>query len=435
MNKFLMLGTSLGSIEIVETARNMGYYTIVTDNLDLDHSPAKKVADEYWMISTNDLDLLEKKCREEKVNAIFAGISEFNLDRVKALTERLGLPCYIEDAAWKYARDKSAFKKKCREFGIPVVEEYTVSANPQPDELAAVEYPVVVKPVDGAGNKGLSICNNEEELIEGCRRARENSESGNILIERYVLGEESWHYFFLADGMIKHIYSGCVFRQTGYPTFLYVLGTFANTEYNEFKEQFDEKCVAFLKNIGCKKGIAWFQFIRDRKGKYYALEMAQRMSADCAGKALKKAIGINNIKWMLDLAFGKKHTAEMIPKPVEPPYKCVPCVYYQFADRAGEIASLQGYNDLEPEKFQVSLVAHEGDSIQKYRLMARIVFNAYTPEEICESIRYINAKTSILDLNNNNMYIPFTDFNLLEKYVEAQMVVEHVEVYDIDNRY
>ena len=40
-----------------------------------------------------------------------------------------------------------------------------------------------------------------------------------------------------------------------------------------------------------------------------------------------------------------------------------------------------------------------------------------------------------LDSNNNNMYIPFTDFNLLEKYVEAQMVVEHVEVYDIDNRY
>ena len=50
------------------------------------------------------------------MNAVFAGISEFNLNRVKALTGRLGLPCYIEDAAWKYARDKSAFKSKCREI-------------------------------------------------------------------------------------------------------------------------------------------------------------------------------------------------------------------------------------------------------------------------------------------------------------------------------
>lgn len=161
MNKLLLLGTSLASVEIVQTAKEMGCYTIVTDNLDPDRSVAKKVADEYWMISTNELDLLEKKCREEKVNAIFAGISEYNLDRVKELTSRLGLPCYIEDAAWKYARDKGAFKNKCKEIGIPIVDEYTVSEPPMPDEMSVIEYPVVVKPVDGTGNKGLSICENE----------------------------------------------------------------------------------------------------------------------------------------------------------------------------------------------------------------------------------------------------------------------------------
>lgn len=421
MNKLLMLGTSLGSIEIVETARSMGYYTIVTDNLDTDRSTAKKVADEYWMISTNDLDLLEKKCREEKVNAIFAGISEFNLDRVKDLTERLGLPCYIEDAAWKYARDKSAFKKKCREFGIPVADEYTISNTLQTDELTDIEYPVVVKPVDGAGNKGLSICNNEKDLLAGCEKARENSESGNILVERYITGEESWHFYFLADGVIRHIYSGCVFRQPGYPTFLYVLGTLAVTEYRDFKEQFDEKCTALLNNIGCKNGIAWFQLIKDRNGKYYALEMAQRMSADSSGRALEKSIGVNNIKWMLDLAFGKKYTAEMIPEPLELPYKCVQYVYYQFADRNGEIASIQGYNDLDSERFQVSLVAHEGDFIPQYRLMARIVFNVNSPEEVCESIRCINSKTRILDRDYNNMYIQFTDFDTLYKFAKSQI--------------
>ena len=52
--------------------------------------------------------------------------------------------------------------------------------------------------------------------------------------------------------------------------------------------------------------------------------------------------------------------------------------------------------------------------------MARIVFNVNTPEEVCESIRYINAKTRILDIDNNNMYIQFTDFDVLEKHAEAQ---------------
>jgi len=411
MNKILMLGTSLGSIEIVQTAKDMGYYTIVTDNLNPDHSNAKKVADEYWMISTNDLDLLEKKCREEKVNAIFAGISEYNLDRVKNLTDRLGLPCYIEAVTWKYARDKSAFKKKCREIGIPIVDDYTVSDPPLSRELHDIEYPVIVKPVDGTGNKGLSICTNESELLAGCRKARENSESGNILIERYITGEESWHYYFLADDVIRHVYSGCVFRQPGYPTFLYLIGTCAVTDYDEFKEQVDDKCIAFLKNIGCKNGISWFQFIKDKKGKFYALEMAQRMSADCSGIMLKKAIGINIIEWMLDLAFGKKHTAGMIPEPIEPPYKHAPFVYYQFAERTGTIVSMEGYADLDPERFQVSLVAHEGDYIPQYRLMARIVSYSSTPGEMCEMIRYINNNTRILDKTNDNMYIQFTDFD------------------------
>lgn len=109
---------------------------------------------------------------------------------------------------------------------------------------------------------------------------------GTILTSVVYLqtGEESWHFYFLADNAISQIYSCCVFRQSGYPTFLYLIGTFAVTEYHEYNEHFDEKCTAFLKSIGCKNGNAWFQFIKDRNGKYYALEMAQRMSADCIGK-------------------------------------------------------------------------------------------------------------------------------------------------------
>lgn len=411
MKKLLLLGTSLASVEIVQTAKEMGCYTIVTDNLDPERSYAKKVADEYWMISTSELDLLEKKCREEKVNAIFAGISEFNLDRVRELTSRLGLPCYIEEAAWKYARDKSAFKNKCKEIGIPIVDEYTVSDPPLPEEVSVIEYPVVVKPVDGTGNKGLSICNSEEELIAGCQKARENSESGNILIERYITGEESWNYYMLAGDEIRHTFSGRVFRQPGYPTFLYLFGSSAVTDSKEYKEQVDQKCIAFLKNIGCKRGIAWFQFIKDDKGKFHALEMAQRMSADCSGKAIKKAVGINTIEWMLDIALGKNHASDMIPEPSEPPYKSAQCVYYHFADREGKITSIHGYSELDPERFQVSIVANVGDVISQYRMMVRIVFNAASPKEMCESIQYINNNTRIFDENNENLYIPFTNFD------------------------
>ena len=332
MRKLLLLGTSLASVEIVQTAREMGCYTIVTDNLPPEYSIAKKEADEYWMISTTDLDQLENKCREEHIDAIFAGVSEFNLDRVKELTERLGLPCYIEDSAWKYARDKSAFKAKCREIGVPVAEEYVVSNPPRPEELEGIEYPVVVKPVDGTGNKGLSICYNAEELIAGCEKARAAAESGNILIERYISGVETWNYYYLAEDEVRHAYSGRAYRQPGYPTFLYLCGSSTLADYNDYREKVNDKCISLIKAIGCKKGVVWFQFIKDAKGRYYALEMAQRISADSSGKSIKRAAGVNPLEWLLDTAFGDDHTVDMLPQTSKPPYEAAHCVYYHFAE-------------------------------------------------------------------------------------------------------
>lgn len=99
MKKLLILGTSLSSMEIVQRAKQRGWYTIVTDNQPLDESPVKQAADACWAISTADTDLLEERCREEGVSAVFSGVSEFNLDRVLKMTRDLGLPCYIDEGA------------------------------------------------------------------------------------------------------------------------------------------------------------------------------------------------------------------------------------------------------------------------------------------------------------------------------------------------
>ena len=410
MKKLLMLGTSLASVEIVETAQRMGAYTIVTDNLSPEYSEAKNIADEYWMLSTDDLDAIEEKCRAEGVNAIFAGISEFNLDRVKELTERLGLPCYIENGPWKYARDKSAFKDKCREIGIPVPEEYNLSDPPQPKEISGIEYPVVVKPVDGTGNKGLSICNNKEELIAGCAKARSNADSGEILVERYVSGEETWNHYFIAENEIRNAYRMRAYKQPGYPSFLYSFGSSALQDDDEYKEQLNEKCVRFLREIGCKKGVAWFQFIRDDKGRYYAIEMAQRMSADTSGMSVEKVTGVNSMEWMLDIAFGGEHTADMLPAEARPPFKQSHCVYLHFADRAGTVSSIEGYDKLDKDKFRISMLVHEGEKVPGYRLMCMIIFNAGSAEEMCDVLRQINADTRILDENGENMYLKYEDY-------------------------
>lgn len=75
--KLLMLGTTgRGTKELLLEAKRRGIYTIVTDNLSVEKAPLKLLADEYWMISTADIDVLEEKCREEGVTAIMNGIGK-----------------------------------------------------------------------------------------------------------------------------------------------------------------------------------------------------------------------------------------------------------------------------------------------------------------------------------------------------------------------
>lgn len=92
--KLLMLGsTGRGTKELLLEAKRRGLYTIITDNLSIEQSPTKEYADEYWMISTSEIDLLEKKCRENDIKAIMNGISTYNISIAMELCRRLGLSC------------------------------------------------------------------------------------------------------------------------------------------------------------------------------------------------------------------------------------------------------------------------------------------------------------------------------------------------------
>lgn len=415
MNRLLVLGSSFASVEIIHNARRRGWYTIVTDNIPLQNSAAKRSADEYWMISTADTEKLEEKCRTLGVKAVFAGISEFNLDKVLLLCKNLGLPCYINQRAWSYARNKTLFKSKCIEKGISVVEEYEFPDLNDETSWHRIKYPVVIKPVDGCANAGLSICHNKQELIEGYRKANAYNNGGKPIIERYITGEETWNYYIIAENTVRYVYSGRVFRQPGFPTFLYSFGTSAVSGIEEYKKQMDKQCTELLKEIGCRDGMAWIQCIRDKDGKYYALEMAYRMSADASGIILEKSLGFNIVDWMLDTALGIKHTVEMLPQPIPRPYHGASCVYYLFADHSGRIMKLDGLDNLDRDFFNVEPVKMVGEEIEQYHVIAKIAFHVHNTEEMCSVLEYLNRVIVVNDENSKDLVIRYKDYEAVRK--------------------
>ena len=88
----LILGASENEIGLVERAHHFGLRVIVTDNhSDWMEAPAKLKADIAWNVSWSDIDALEVLCRENKVDGVVAGYSEFRVENQIKLCQRLGL--------------------------------------------------------------------------------------------------------------------------------------------------------------------------------------------------------------------------------------------------------------------------------------------------------------------------------------------------------
>ncbi|MBQ9964073.1 MAG: ATP-grasp domain-containing protein, partial [Clostridia bacterium] len=171
--RLLVLGGTSASLDIVKNAKQMGVYTIVTD--DQKTGVAKDAADEAAFVSTTDFEGLSALIREKHVDGVFCGPSEFNIRNLLILCEREGLPCYTNTEIWNRCANKDEFKEYCREYGVDTPRQYDITADTTDEELERIDYPIILKPVDGCSSKGISVCRSKDEVREAYQKAMDAS--------------------------------------------------------------------------------------------------------------------------------------------------------------------------------------------------------------------------------------------------------------------
>lgn len=257
--KLLLLGGKpIGSCEIVEYAKANGAYVIVADYLPKEQSPAKKNADEDWNLSTGDVDTLAQLVNENNIDGVIAGVHEFNIERALDLTERLHLPYYCNQKQWQTIDNKYTFKELCKAFGIPTAKTYQVDDT--------IDYPVIVKPTDGSGSRGFSICANKATLDEAIQKALEVSFEKKYLIEEFVDSDACIVHYTAIDGEI--IYSGMsdkVSMSFVGGSRVMALQTFPSKSEAIYLETLNEKAIAMFKSLGIKNGPIWIELFNDLK--------------------------------------------------------------------------------------------------------------------------------------------------------------------------
>lgn len=416
MNKILFLGSTKGTKQMVRYAKEKGWHTIVTDVNPVELSEPKQIADEFWMISTDRTDELEARCREEGIGAIACGVTEFNLYQQMELCKRLGLPCYLTPEAWHYSVDKADFKALCHKIGVPVPKDFYTSYNPTEEEIEAIEFPVMVKPVDRAGNTGISYCHNKEEFIKAVEVAHAASKKMKMVVEHMITGEEWYASYALADGEVSLLALNAMYSEPGEPKNCYTVTTTVSNHIRQFIEEINPKIEELLKTVGCREGYAWVQVMRDTDGKFYVIEMGYRLDGDMIYIPYKDTRDFDVVGFLVDFACGKKHTLKDLPSPQKEAYRKCGTSIMLWTNKEGVIGKVSGFDELEKiPGIELDAIPHVGDKATKYHAIGNIMFTAVSVEEMISMIDRINRTVTILDENGENMIIRFTDFDLLRK--------------------
>ncbi len=395
--------------KVVRAARKLGVHAIVTDFLSFDDAPAKKIADEAWMVSTMDIDAVVEKCKAEHIDGVLNYCIDTAQHPYQQVAESLGLPCFGTREQFEILTDKRKFKDFCRKCDVDVIPEYTK----EDLESGKVRYPVVVKPSMSRGSRGQSVCRNKDEVLAAIPLARETSVDGNIIIERHMGGCQDMALAYIVVAGEPYLvkigdrYLGKACDNLDRQQISTVLPS-VNT--GKFLTYSDIKIKAMIKTLGIRFGAVFCQgFWED--GRIYLYDPGLRFPGSDFDLALEKATGFDSISSCIRFALtGDAATTFSSPEKVYD-YAGKTCVILSIASHPGTIATFEGFDEVaaDPRVVSSTKIHKEGDEIPATGDIRQRVaeFVALVPErkDVRAFCEFVYSRIKVLDRDGTNMSV------------------------------
>lgn len=411
----LVLGSNVSSDDIVYYAKKNGAHTIVADYYPSEKSKAKQIADEAVCISTADIDSLQQLAIERNVDAVFSGISEFNILKAMDLSERLGLPFYCSKAQWDSIESKESFRRLCIAHSVPCPLEYYHGSSVDECVESVNEWPVVVKPVDASASEGVSFCNDEQELRDAFSNALLASQKSVVIVEEYVQGSEFTAHYTLHNGKatlscIDNRYPVAVHK--GAVTTVPVARIYPNLHLGAYVKQVNPHMVRLVESIGVKEGVLFVQGIYNEQNNSFAVfEAGLRSAGEAPYRFLKDINEVNYLSNMIDgVLLGR--TDFDVSK--EDPYlqgKCAGIISF-VAYGGHQVGAIFGLEEAVAKttsviayenRYPVGSITPDTDTLRQ--LMIRFVMESDSRESMARDIAFLNEHIDVRDVNGNDMVI------------------------------
>lgn len=342
MKKILLLGGSAQQLVAINAAKDLGYNTVLCDYL-LDN-PGQYLADKYYSVSTTDIEAVYNIAKTEQVDGILAYASDPAALPAAVVAERLGLPTNpaksVEILGLKYP-----WRKFLHDNGFACPKFHTFSPTDSvvklKESVKNFNFPIVVKPTDSSGSKGVSLLDNCDELEKAISWADEYSRNKILIVEEfikrgfpYVIGGD----IFVWDGKIV-LYGEMECLRNMQKTPLIPIGKKRPTSLN--KKQSDaiySELQRIITTLDIRFGEMNIEILLDKNDNVHFLELGPRAGGNMIPIQLSDAFGVDLVKANVQAAMGEK------PSFVDNVIKSMPGCYMHYVLHSYEAGIYGGIN-------------------------------------------------------------------------------------------
>ncbi len=306
--KILMLGGSAQQIVAIETAKRLGYETVLCDYLP--DNPGLHHSDKFYLVSTTDKEQILNVAIQENVSGILAYASDPAAPTAAYVAEKLGLPGNPYKSV-EILCNKDKFRQFLKENGFctPAAKGYDDEQEAVRDLLTGrFKFPVIVKPVDSSGSKGVSRIDSTEKAAERISNAMAFSRSKRIIIEEFV---EKYGYQVAGDGfsidgkLVFRCFANDHFDAKCKNPFVPVAASFPYNMPDMVHQKIHDEIQKLITLLGMGTTAYNFDIRIDKDFNVYLMEVAPRDGGNYIPDVIKYSTGIDLVEFSVKAAMGE----------------------------------------------------------------------------------------------------------------------------------
>ena len=311
MKRILFLGAARFQCPPLLYARRAGYRVVTVDNLPL--NPGHQIAHESHTISTVDQAAICRLASDLDIDAIVSFASDVSAPTAAFVAERLGLPGTPPDVV-NVMTDKERFRQLMNQTGLQETRHIGVVADRRTrarEFCAALDWRVLVKPVDSSGSKGVTILRAEDGFDAAFSYALAHSRSGKVLLEECVdhVGRQVCGDGYMENGALVFVQFGDGhFYQDGPPA---PWGeTFPSQQDAHALRQLERKLEQVLTVCGYVRGSFNFDAFITASGDPFIIEVGPRSGGNFIPSAIRYQSGVDMVKASVEGALSMDYKLE-----------------------------------------------------------------------------------------------------------------------------